>query len=576
MSKKIKMVLVLVIMLSLAGSVQAEVHYFWGNASGDWAATSGVWNDHPACCTNPSPTSLDQDIAITIGNVTIDVTTAGQGAIDLMGGYHTGTSTINVAAGIYWQITHSGQIGCGNDADTDIATGILNVYGSAYFEQLKAGNSKYDTGIVNVYAGGSLVVGAWGCTVGFAGADATGTINLNQSGSMTINSGLTMNPKGHIDIESGTLKVLGDYVTQLQGYIDNGWITGYDGDGTVFVTSNSGYSTVAAVTYSSRATDPIPNDEEGGIEPNATLSWTKGYLAADVNGHDVYLGTDYNSVTDANHSYGEFKGRQTAASYDPPGSLESGQTYYWRIDEVNGVNVWKGHVWSFYVGEVKVRITNQDEQFLDVSLYCPKFVFNTNSTSENIKPTSVDGNLALGEVMIVDYNSITLSDSLSLQPQLRLQWSSNEGILRKWVRYQLMGTPGSIVLKEIVLEKMDKSFLSAEPFINSPQSYPAFANGFFMGIEFPIASTRIEGLNLIMGHKPGLRPLAGVWYESRRAIYGTATIGKERKAFEDYITLHRPQPTGLHINYNSWWTSPYPTYTETNILALMQQFKDNI
>jgi hypothetical protein len=43
---------------------------------------------------------------------------------------------------------------------------------------------------------------------------------------------------------------------------------------------------------------------------------------------------------------------QDEATYDPPGLLEYGQRYYWRVDEVNDLNpnsLWKGDVWSFTV-----------------------------------------------------------------------------------------------------------------------------------------------------------------------------------------------------------------------------------
>jgi hypothetical protein len=43
-----------------------------------------------------------------------------------------------------------------------------------------------------------------------------------------------------------------------------------------------------------------------------------------------------------------FAGNQTGTSYNP-GVLEEGQTYYWRVDEVNGLNTYKGTVWSFTV-----------------------------------------------------------------------------------------------------------------------------------------------------------------------------------------------------------------------------------
>jgi hypothetical protein len=43
---------------------------------------------------------------------------------------------------------------------------------------------------------------------------------------------------------------------------------------------------------------------------------------------------------------------QTAVAYDPEGVFDYGQTYYWRVDEVNGApdnTIYKGEVWSFTV-----------------------------------------------------------------------------------------------------------------------------------------------------------------------------------------------------------------------------------
>jgi|GEM_PF-4241111 len=90
-----------------------------------------------------------------------------------------------------------------------------------------------------------------------------------------------------------------------------------------------------------RAFDPEPAD--GGSELNPVLSWATGCFAV---AHDVYFGTNFNDVNDAtdpNTAPGQ--GRQGAASFDP-GELEGGTVYYWRIDEVNDANVWKGDIWS--------------------------------------------------------------------------------------------------------------------------------------------------------------------------------------------------------------------------------------
>ena len=42
-----------------------------------------------------------------------------------------------------------------------------------------------------------------------------------------------------------------------------------------------------------------------------------------------------------------YKGRQDPNNYDIITLYELGQTYYWRIDEVNDPNIWPGNIWSF-------------------------------------------------------------------------------------------------------------------------------------------------------------------------------------------------------------------------------------
>jgi hypothetical protein len=98
-----------------------------------------------------------------------------------------------------------------------------------------------------------------------------------------------------------------------------------------------------------RAWAPDPRKRQIDVDRNAELSWRPGDSTA---GHDVYLGTDFNDVNDATTSTaGIYKpprltlGTQT---YDP-GGLALGTTYYWRVDEVNDPNIWKGAVWSFTV-----------------------------------------------------------------------------------------------------------------------------------------------------------------------------------------------------------------------------------
>jgi hypothetical protein len=93
---------------------------------------------------------------------------------------------------------------------------------------------------------------------------------------------------------------------------------------------------------------PYPTDGMACLPQNTVLSWWPG---KDAVSHDVYLGTDFNEVNEANISdtSGIYRGRQDANYYDPCG-LERGLTYYWRVDEVNDANInspWRGDIWSF-------------------------------------------------------------------------------------------------------------------------------------------------------------------------------------------------------------------------------------
>ncbi|HEW79854.1 MAG TPA: hypothetical protein ENH34_07835 [Phycisphaerales bacterium] len=94
------------------------------------------------------------------------------------------------------------------------------------------------------------------------------------------------------------------------------------------------------------AGNPFPADEQAAVSINVPLNWSSGI---DANSHDVYFGTDVNAVTDANTSSSEYKGSRNSNSY-APGTLNFDTTYYWRIDEVNNTNVWKGYLWQFSTG----------------------------------------------------------------------------------------------------------------------------------------------------------------------------------------------------------------------------------
>jgi len=100
------------------------------------------------------------------------------------------------------------------------------------------------------------------------------------------------------------------------------------------------------------AWEPCPaNGSVPHIKQATPLVWSSG---DDASKHDIYFGSNHRRVVSANTSdtSGIYRGRQNLVTYTPPEALESGQTYYWRIDEINNFNKnasQKGNIWSFTI-----------------------------------------------------------------------------------------------------------------------------------------------------------------------------------------------------------------------------------
>jgi len=114
---------------------------------------------------------------------------------------------------------------------------------------------------------------------------------------------------------------------------------------------------------------PDPADGAIDVSREITLRWKSGNSAVR---HEVYFGTDFDDVNNADITNTSviYRGSQdlSAASYTPPESpLEWGQTYYWRIDEVNDADPnspWKGNVWSFTV--INYIVVDDFESYNDI------------------------------------------------------------------------------------------------------------------------------------------------------------------------------------------------------------------
>jgi len=83
---------------------------------------------------------------------------------------------------------------------------------------------------------------------------------------------------------------------------------------------------------------PDPADGAESVDPDGSLSWTAGFGAKL---HYVYFGENFADVDSAAGGL-----PQGTTTYNP-GPLKMAKTYYWRVDEFDIIETYKGDVWSF-------------------------------------------------------------------------------------------------------------------------------------------------------------------------------------------------------------------------------------
>ncbi|MBP8304699.1 MAG: discoidin domain-containing protein, partial [Phycisphaerae bacterium] len=169
--------------------------------------------------------------------------------------------------------------------------------------------------------------------------------------------------------------------------------------------------TVAIPPNPALASVVAPLNEATDVPLDAVLLWTPGQYAV---AHDVYLGTVYEQVDAA--SRGDPKGMlvgqgQAATSLDPAGLVTYGQTYYWRVDEVNAPpdsTVFKGSLWSFTTEPYAYPITPVQA-----------------TASSSTKPETGPVNTINGSGLTGDKHSTTLNE----------MWLSGKTPQPSWIQY---------------------------------------------------------------------------------------------------------------------------------------------
>ncbi len=83
---------------------------------------------------------------------------------------------------------------------------------------------------------------------------------------------------------------------------------------------------------------PEPANGAQSVDPEPVLRWTAGFGSKL---HTVYFGESFDEVDNA------AGGLPQATTNYRPGALKMAKTYYWRVDEFDILNTYKGDIWSF-------------------------------------------------------------------------------------------------------------------------------------------------------------------------------------------------------------------------------------
>ncbi|MHC4485946.1 MAG: discoidin domain-containing protein [Planctomycetota bacterium] len=120
------------------------------------------------------------------------------------------------------------------------------------------------------------------------------------------------------------------------------------------------------------AREPYPASGAAGVPPDVVLSWRAGREAVT---HDVYVGIDEQAVIDGTAPVATV----AETSYGPL-ALDLGETYFWRVEEVNEAETpatWQGGLWNFTTNDHIVVDDFESYNDLDPAEPASKRIFNT-------------------------------------------------------------------------------------------------------------------------------------------------------------------------------------------------------
>ncbi len=316
MFRKLICVASFVLVLGLVVGVQAANVDWTGNGPDDLWSTPENWNS------GTLPTVADRFRIDTVPGPTI----VNEGTVSLdgwIGVSQTGDLTVDGGT-----LTTSSFIVVARQASGE---GILNMISGA----ITTGGPLYvghtGVGTVNI-TGGTITTPT--VNIGFRGEGHVnlhgGIINAN-----TLMMRQNVGAVGTMDVRAGTLILDGNDVAAVQGYIDNGWITAYKGQGTL----NLDYDDVANQTTLTALhnLNPFPADRSSVAPGAVELSWTlpDPFVPGEPVAVDVYFTDDLQALqwfTDPASMQIVNKQNVTSVAVQ----TQAKTRYYWAVDTYIG------------------------------------------------------------------------------------------------------------------------------------------------------------------------------------------------------------------------------------------------
>jgi len=250
---------------------------------------------------------------------------------------------------------------------TGSVNGVLNVGGLVGYNLKGDVINSYSTCEVSGNENVGGLVGDNGHTIRncYANGSIRGKTNVGglvgSNDAEVINSFWDILTSGQTTSVGGTGKMTDEMYISLTFVGWGGW--DYEANGVWTIDEGNDYPRLWWENATDYVIEPTPNLIKYAINPSpadrglhgntqVVLSWKPGIFTVS---HEVYFGTDADTVADANKSSPEYKGAKALGdeSYDP-GELSWTTTYYWRIDEVNDLNPespWIGNIWSFSIAD---------------------------------------------------------------------------------------------------------------------------------------------------------------------------------------------------------------------------------